>query len=155
MDQRLNSGRGSITTFGGLSRSELMSRIRSRRNATTELKLINLFRAQHITGWQRGSSLKGKPDFVFRKARCAVFVDGCFWHGHDCARNNSPQQNAIFWQLKIARNRLRDRCVANYLRHKGWSVIRVWECRLRRHPESVVLRVQRYIEQSAQRRPIA
>lgn len=62
-------------------RSEVMSRIRSQGNKVTELRLISIFREARITGWRRKQPLLGKPDFVFRQQRLAVFVDGCFWHG--------------------------------------------------------------------------
>ena len=62
-------------------RSALMARCRGSGNRATELRLIALMRAGHITGWRRGSRLPGRPDFVFAARRLAVFVDGCFWHG--------------------------------------------------------------------------
>ncbi|HRZ81636.1 MAG TPA: very short patch repair endonuclease, partial [Candidatus Hydrogenedentes bacterium] len=62
-------------------RSEVMSRIRSRGNLRTELRLIEIMRGAGITGWRRGQPVLGRPDFVFRRERVAVFVDGCFWHG--------------------------------------------------------------------------
>jgi DNA mismatch endonuclease Vsr len=68
-------------TFTKQKRSEMMSRIRSAGNKGTELRLVQIFRTNSITGWRRGSKLPGKPDFVFPKQRLAVFVDGCFWHG--------------------------------------------------------------------------
>src|SRR5260370_11898404 len=88
------------TTFGGLSRSALMSRVRSKRNATTELKLLSLLRLARLSGWRREFPLRGSPDFVFPKVRLAVFVDGCFWHGHTCGRNLPPKRQASLWQGK-------------------------------------------------------
>src|SRR5580700_9059683 len=88
------------TTFGGLSRSALMSRIRGSHNATTELKFLALLRATRIIGWRRNYPLTGKPDFTFPKSRLAVFIDGCFWHGHACGRNLSPKRNAQAWKDK-------------------------------------------------------
>ncbi len=127
-----------------------MAAIRSRGNAATELRLIAVFRAQGITGWRRGVTLrrraeggKGKafsvrPDFVFRAQRIAVFVDGCFWH--DCpVHGTQPRQNAAFWREKIARNRARDRLVNRRLRALGWRVLRVWEHELRRKNERRLL----------------
>lgn len=90
--------------FSQAKRSDVMSRIRGSGNKATELKLIQVFRANGITGWRRGSKLPGKPDFVFPKLRTAVFVDGCFWHG--CPRHaTQPKTNAAFWRNKIATNR--------------------------------------------------
>lgn len=125
-------------------RSERMSRIRSSGNKTTELRLISIFRANRITGWRRNSNLPGKPDFLFRKQKLAVFVDGCFWHG--ClAHGNRPTANRSFWAMKIARNRLRDREVTRMLKAKGWCVLRIWEHELPRKWESRLLnKVRRF-----------
>ena len=131
------------TTFGGLSRSRLMSRIRSKQNATTELKLLSLLRVKRLQGWRRNFPLLGNPDFVFPKSKLAVFVDGCFWHGHDCGRNLKPKRNASLWRRKFSLNRWRDASIRRTLRSKGWQVIRIWECVLARRPESCVRRIQR------------
>jgi DNA mismatch endonuclease (patch repair protein) len=131
------------TTFGGLSRSALMSRIRSKRNATTELKLISLLRAAQVCGWRRNFPLLGKPDFVFPKSKLAVFVDGCFWHGHDCGRNLKPKHNAGLWKQKIEGNQRRDQRVNRALRLSGWSVMRIWECDLTQRSEVCIRRILR------------
>ena len=112
--------------FTKKKRSEVMSRIRGRGNRDTELALIILLRLNKITGWRRNQKLFGKPDFVFRRARLAVFVDGCFWHG--CPKHcNLPAGNRAFWRRKFAANLLRDRLVARTLRARGWRVLRIWE----------------------------
>jgi DNA mismatch endonuclease (patch repair protein) len=131
------------TTFGGLTRSELMSRVRSRGNETTEMAAVRLFRANGITGWRRHPNLLGKPDFIWPKSRLAVFIDGCFWHGHDCGRNLTPKTNAPLWRDKIVANRKRDRRNTLELEHRGWKVVRIWECSLSRSPVRCVTRVQR------------
>ena len=115
--------------FTRAKRSEVMSLIRSRGNRGTELRLIALMRAHGITGWRRNASVFGKPDFVFRAARLAVFVDGCFWHV--CPRHATmPRNNRAFWTAKLTRNTARDREVTRTLRKTGWRVLRVWECAL-------------------------
>ena len=116
--------------FTKAKRSEVMSRIRSCGNRGTELRLIALMRAYGITGWRRNARLFGKPDFVFRAAKLAVFVDGCFWHA--CPRHATmPRSNRAFWKAKLTRNAARDREVTRALRRAGWRVLRVWECALR------------------------
>jgi DNA mismatch endonuclease (patch repair protein) len=130
------------TTFGGLSRSELMSLVRSKRNATTELKLLSLLRSAQLRGWRRDFPLLGNPDFVFHKAKLAVFVDGCFWHGHGCGRNLKPKRNALLWQKKIEGNRSRDRRATRQLRQEGWKVVRVWECLLAKRPQACLGRIR-------------
>ena len=112
--------------FTRAKRSEVMSLIRSRGNRATELRLIALMRAHGITGWRRNAALFGKPDFVFRAARRAVFVDGCFWHA--CPRHATmPRSNRAFWKAKLTRNAARDREVTRALRKACWRVLRVWE----------------------------
>ena len=124
--------------FTKAKRSEVMSRIRGSGNKDTELRLIALFREHGITGWRRNAKVFGKPDFVFRPQRVAVFVDGCFFHG--CPRHATmPRTNRAFWTEKLSRNKARDRKVTRTLRADGWCVLRVWECALtrRRSPASV------------------
>jgi DNA mismatch endonuclease (patch repair protein) len=120
-----------------------MTRIRGSGNKDTELRLIALFRAHGITGWRRKARVFGKPDFVFRPARVAVFVDGCFWHG--CPRHaTKPATRAEWWAAKLARNAERDRAVTRVLRAAGWTVLRVWECALtRRHSARTMARIAR------------
>ena len=131
------------TTFGGLTRSMLMARIRSSGNATTELTLAALLRVHRLSGWRRQWPIAGKPDFAWPALRVAVFVDGCFWHGHNCGRNLSPRTNASAWRAKIAGNQARDRRTVRCLRGKGWRVVRIWECALRKNPLRCVRQIQR------------
>ena len=112
--------------FTKSKRSEVMSRIRSRGNRGTELRLIAIFRLYGITGWRRNQPVFGHPDFVFPRERIAVFVDGCFWHG--CPRHYSaPANHAGFWRKKYETNRRRDRLVTRTLKMLGWRVVRIWE----------------------------
>jgi DNA mismatch endonuclease (patch repair protein) len=79
-----------------------------------------------------GRGLPGKPDLVFSALRKAIFVHGCFWHGHDCKRGaRAPKDNANYWSQKIARNRARDADVLRTLKRDGWSALVVWECETR------------------------
>ena len=131
--------------FNKAKRSEVMSRIRGKGNRSTEIKLLKLFREHGITGWRRHRPLPGKPDFVFPEQRLAIFVDGCFWHG--CPRCYiKPKQNAKFWREKIGGNIKRDRKVSRQLRAEGWSVCRIWECRLKK-TDSVIRRIERMLTQ--------
>lgn len=117
-------------TFTKTERSEIMRKVKSNHNKSTELKLIQFFKENRIKGWRRNFKLFGKPDFVFPKQRLAIFLDGCFWHGHDC-RNTKPKDNAEYWQTKIARNQQRDKNVTETLTNKNWKVVRIWECELK------------------------
>ncbi|MGB9180175.1 MAG: very short patch repair endonuclease, partial [Pyrinomonadaceae bacterium] len=112
-------------------RSKVMKAVKASGNKSTELKLIDYFKKSKITGWRRNYKLFGKPDFVFPKNRLAIFVDGCFWHGHDC-RNTKPADNADYWRRKIARNKKRDQLVTSTLQQNGWNIIRIWECQIKK-----------------------
>lgn len=75
--------------------------------------------------------LPGHPDIVLRKYRTVVFVNGCFWHGHDCGAYRPPKTNEEFWRRKIERNQERDREEQRQLARMGWHCITVWECELK------------------------
>lgn len=131
--------------FDKEKRSEVMSRVKGRGNRTTEMRMVELFRRHGITGWRRHLNLPGKPDFAFPTEKVAVFIDGCFWHG--CPRcYAAPKSNVEYWEKKLHANRRRDERVARRLRNRGWSVLRIWECRLREDPARAVRRVLRPLE---------
>jgi DNA mismatch endonuclease (patch repair protein) len=112
-------------------RSAVMARIRSSGNKDTELRMIALFRAHGVTGWRRNQAIFGKPDFVFRRERVAIFVDGCFWHSCPKPKHAPlPKNRAEWWSAKLSRNKVRDQIVTRTLKRKGWRVVRVWECDL-------------------------
>ena len=119
-------------------RSEVMKAVKSRNTKTTELKMMQIFKELHIIGWRRTYTLIGKPDFVFPKKRIVVFVDGCFWHVHDC-RNVTPSANADFWNAKRAYNKQHDESVTQTLTRKNWTVIRIWECELKKKNRELLL----------------
>ena len=76
-------------------------------------------------------SVPGKPDIVMRRYRTAIFVNGCFWHGHeDCKYYRIPKSNTEFWENKINSNRQRDQKNYDILQQNGWQVLVVWECQL-------------------------
>ncbi|MDR1087654.1 MAG: very short patch repair endonuclease [Endomicrobium sp.] len=125
--------------FDKEKRSAIMRSVKSSKNTSTELKLISIFKENYIKGWRRGSKLEGKPDFVFKEDKTAVFTDGCFWHGHAC-RNTKPKDNSRYWTLKITRNKKKDRQITKILKKKGWQVIRIWECELAKKNRAKLLR---------------
>jgi DNA mismatch endonuclease (patch repair protein) len=95
-----------------------------------------------IRGWTLGhnTDLPGTPDFIFARARLAIFLDGCFWHG--CRRCRSiPKANRVFWLAKIQGNKVRDRKVVRLLRGIGWNVIRIWEHELRINRDAVLRKI--------------
>ena len=104
--------------------------------------MIGIFREHGITGWRRNVALFEKPDFVFRKERLAVFIDGCFWH--NCPKHcRMPAGNREFWEVKLGKNRVRDRLVNRTLRAKGWRVMRIWEHDLAKKREAATVRMVR------------
>lgn len=130
--------------FSVEKRSAIMSRVRSKGNKATELRLIAIFRLYRIIGWRRHSRLFGKPDFVFPRARLAIFVDGCFWHG--CPQHKSaPVSNTEFWTAKLQRNVSRDRLVNRTLAKAGWKVVRIWQHDLKRQ-NAVAKLLSRHLE---------
>ena len=115
--------------FSKEDRSKIMKKVKPSGNKSTEIKLIQYFNAHNITGWRRHYNVKGHPDFVFLDRHIAIFVDGCFWHGHDC-RNTRPADNAEYWEKKRQRNVEHDRAVTAMFERRGWTGIRIWECEL-------------------------
>lgn len=92
-------------------------------------------RAAHALGYRfrlHRKDLPGSPDIVFPARKKAIFVHGCFWHGHDCARGaRQPKANAEYWTAKIARNKARDERVVDELAALGWETLTIWECELK------------------------
>ena len=131
------------TTFGGLTRGQLMSRVRSKGNETTEMRLASLLKKAGLHGWRRNQHIIGNPDFVWPSKKLAVFVDGCFWHGHKCGKNITPKTNAKEWKLKITGNLERDRRVTRFLRRQRWHVVRIWECQLAKNPNACINKIRR------------
>lgn len=115
---------------------------KSRGTKTTEWRFRSLLVRSGIRGWRIGheSNLPGKPDVVFNRARVAIFLDGCFWHGcRDC--RSVPVTNRAFWHSKINRNIARDRTVAHALRKLNWKVLRIWEHELATDCHAVLRRI--------------
>ena len=109
-----------------------MSHIRSKSTRPEELIRKCLWR-QGFRYLVNDKRLPGRPDIVLPKYRAVIFVHGCFWHGHkDCKFYTVPKTNTEFWMAKVARNQERDQEVWRKLEAKGWSVIIVWECQLKK-----------------------
>ncbi len=137
--------RRQLTSFGNLTRSQLMARVRAKGNRTTEVLMAELLRSSGLNGWRRHLKLAGKPDFAWPQFQVALFVDGCFWHGHDCGKNINPKTNAREWRNKITNNARRDRKIVRELRKNGWSVIRIWECKLKKQPQKSLQCIKRLL----------
>jgi DNA mismatch endonuclease (patch repair protein) len=111
-------------------RSALMKRVK-RTDTRPELTLrqaLHRMGFRYVIGDRR---LPGTPDLVFPKHKAAVFVHGCFWHGHDCRQGAAPSSNVDYWVPKIEANRARDSRKEQAVRDLGWRVFTVWECELK------------------------
>ena len=108
-----------------------MSHIRSKNSKPEELVRKYLF-AHGFRYRKNVAKLPGKPDIVLPKYRTVIFVNGCFWHKHDCPRFVWPASNTEYWTKKINGNVERDRASHKMLEEAGWTVITIWECELKK-----------------------
>lgn len=111
-------------------RSKNMAAIKGR-NTKPELSVR---KALHNAGFRyrlHVTSLPGKPDLVFPRYKAVIFVQGCFWHQHQCAMFHWPKTRTEWWRQKISINRKHDEEVQDKLRELGWRVMLVWECALK------------------------
>lgn len=118
--------------FSPEDRSRLMSRVKGR---DTKPELV-VRKTLHAMGYRfrlQRRDLPGRPDIVLPRHRKAIFVHGCFWHGHpDCPRAKRPASNTDFWNQKLSRNIERDMRNLSDLERLGWQVLTVWECETRK-----------------------
>jgi DNA mismatch endonuclease (patch repair protein) len=126
------------------ARSERMSRVRQKDTAP-ELALRKRLHAAGFRYVLHSSALPGRPDLAFPMYRAAVFVHGCFWHGHDCRAGRAPSSNTQYWAEKIAANQERDQRKTAELEEHGWRVMTVWECETK--PRELEKTVAKLIEQ--------
>jgi DNA mismatch endonuclease (patch repair protein) len=117
--------------FSPEKRSAVMRRVKGR-DTGPEMVVRRALRSLGVGYRLGGASLPGRPDLVMKGRRTVVFVHGCFWHGHDCARGaRQPKANAAYWSGKIGRNRARDERNLAALEAAGWRVLTLWECDLK------------------------
>ena len=112
-------------------RSRNMSHIRSTNSKPEEIVRKYLF-SRGLRYRKNVRSLPGTPDIVLKKYRTVVFVNGCFWHHHDCGRFVWPATNTEYWRKKIDRNTERDKENYDLLTAQGWQVLIIWECQLKK-----------------------
>ena len=107
-----------------------MQRVKSRGTAPELYVRRALYRAGH--GYRlHPTAIPGRPDIALTRYRLAVFVHGCFWHGHLCPAGKRPASNVVYWNAKITRNTERDSRVRAEIALLGWECIVIWECQLR------------------------
>lgn len=115
--------------LGPEGRSQLMKKVKQRDTAP-EILVRSLLHRLGFRFFLHRKDLPGRPDLVFPRRKLAVFVHGCFWHGHDCRRGRLPKTRPEFWAPKIESNRARDRRKEKELIELGWRVVTVWQCEL-------------------------
>lgn len=116
-------------------RSMNMSHIRSTNSKPEEIVRKYLF-SKGLRYRKNVRTLPGKPDIVLPKYKTIVFVNGCFWHKHDCGRFVMPSSNTEYWEKKINGNVERDKTNIALLEEQGWKVIVIWECQLKKKVQS-------------------
>lgn len=108
-----------------------MSRIKGK-NTSPEIIVRKYLFSKHFRYFLHSPEFPGKPDIILPKYRALIFVNGCFWHGHEgCKRAELPKTNIDFWEKKIKNNILRDKKNMTLLKQDGWKAIIVWECEIK------------------------
>jgi DNA mismatch endonuclease (patch repair protein) len=143
-----------VDVVDAATRSRMMSGIRGRNTKPERLMRSEL----HRLGFRfrlQSKKIPGRPDLALRKYRAAVFVHGCFWHGHDCPLFRQPGTRRAFWKAKIKRNRERDVEVKQAVLAAGWRHLTVWECAFRGGGQGAVARTAekaaRWLRQTSRR----
>lgn len=111
-------------------RSQMMAGIRGK-NTKPEIAIRTKLHALGFRYRLHVKDMPGKPDIVFPKYHAVIFVNGCFWHGHDCSLFKMPTSRTEFWMDKISRNKETDDSAIQALKKSGWRVGVVWECSIR------------------------
>lgn len=122
-----------------------MSRVKGK-DTTPELAVRRMCRAIGRGGYRlHRRDLPGKPDIAYIGRKAAIFVHGCFWHGHNCpAGSKIPKTNTAYWVHKIERNKQRDTEHLTALKSKGWRILIIWECEIR-NEKSLKARLTRFL----------
>lgn len=124
-----------------------MSRVRSK-DTSPERRVRQLLFAMGFRYRLHDKRLPGRPDIVFHGRAKVIFVNGCFWHGHEgCRYGRLPKTRVDFWAAKILRNRERDRQNTEKLRAAGWSILTVWQCELK-NIEDLANKLYEFLEET-------
>ena len=111
-------------------RSQIMSKI-SGKDTKPEILVRKYLFAKGFRYRINDKRYPGKPDIILPKYKTAIFIHGCFWHGHFCKRGNLPESNREFWENKISNTKIRDKRNKRELEALGWKVIIIWQCEIR------------------------
>ena len=132
-----------VDTRSPEQRSENMARVRGK-DTGPELLVRRLANALGYRYRLHVATLPGSPDLVFPRYRSVIFVNGCFWHGHECRRGALPASNVDFWARKVGATKERDTRTRTELEREGWRVLTLWECELANRAE-LVLRIKAFL----------
>ena len=115
--------------FSQTKRSDIMSKISSK-DTKPEILVRKFLFSKGFRYRINVKTLPGKPDIVLPKYKTIIFVNGCFWHGHNCKKGKLPSSNTDFWKEKISNNKSRDAKNSDLLVKLGWKVIIIWQCEI-------------------------
>lgn len=110
-------------------RSMNMSHIRSK-DTKPEVIVRSFLHRNGLRFRKNDKRYPGKPDIILPKYKTAIYVNGCFWHMHDCNKFVWPKSNTDYWTSKLTKNKARDLICYSKMKENGWKVIIVWECEL-------------------------
>jgi DNA mismatch endonuclease (patch repair protein) len=132
-----------VDTFPPEKRSDIMRQVHCR-DTSPEIAVRRLVHGLGYRYRLHAADLPGSPDLAFPARRAVIFIHGCYWHRHGCARATTPSSHVEYWERKFARNVARDRRNASRLRREGWRVAIVWECQIRDR-ERLARRLARFL----------
>lgn len=134
-------------TVSQARRSEIMSHIKSQ-NTSIEILVRQQLFALGLRYRVNFKLLPGKPDIVFTKKKVAIFIHGCFWHGHDagCRYSHVSKSRTEYWSEKISRTKMRDKQHIADLEESGWNVLVIWECEIRKDLPLVIEKITKYLD---------
>jgi DNA mismatch endonuclease (patch repair protein) len=124
-------------------RSRNMSKIKSK-NTSLEITVRKYLYKKGFR-YRIHYNITGRPDIVFPKKKLAIFINGCFWHMHECSLGKIPSTRTEFWKAKLERNRERDLTVIEKLHGENWEVITIWECFLKNDQETELIKLEQNI----------
>jgi DNA mismatch endonuclease, patch repair protein len=136
-----------------LTKAERSTRMRLIRSKDSKFEL-QVRSAVHRLGYRfrkHVPTLPGKPDMVFASRRSIIFINGCYWHGHDCRLARMPKSNRAYWTAKIGSNKVRDARHRSALRRAGWKVLTLWECQRTNFP-AALMKVGHFLGPPARKR---
>ena len=126
-------------------RSEIMSKIKGK-NTKIELIVSSFLHKNNIRFRKNNAKILGRPDISIKKYKIAIFINGCFWHGHDiCKAYRTPKSNTGYWFEKIESNKRRDKNINEQLAKDGWNIFTAWECDIKRNKLETLNEILKFV----------